>query len=104
MLTFVQKALLAAALVALLAAPAAYAATAFAPTRIAGQPGQVTPIAHWQIQSSAKAQEGGAEGLKLGEGREREAVCEVGEDTGCLREASYPVEMRERFFCFVELT
>ena len=60
MLTFVQKALLAAALV-LLAAPAAYAATAFAPTQIAGQPGQVTPIAHWQIQSSAKAQEGGAE-------------------------------------------
>ncbi|MBV9724618.1 MAG: glycoside hydrolase family 2, partial [Gammaproteobacteria bacterium] len=34
---------------------------AYAPTRIDGDAGSVTAIAHWQIQSIAKAQQGGAE-------------------------------------------
>jgi exo-1,4-beta-D-glucosaminidase len=50
-----------AGLVAVTATPLARAATAFAPTRVAGGAGTVTGIAHWQIQSSAKAQQGGAE-------------------------------------------
>ena len=41
-------------------APLAYAATAYAPTPVNGGAGSVTAIAHWQIQDSAKAQEGGA--------------------------------------------
>ncbi|MBS0374727.1 MAG: glycoside hydrolase family 2 [Proteobacteria bacterium] len=41
--------------------PLAGAATDFAPTRVAGGAGTVTPIAQWQIQSSSKAQQGGAE-------------------------------------------
>lgn len=49
------------AVLALVAAPAAYAANTFAPTQVAGKPGQVTPIAHWEIQSSAKTQQSGAE-------------------------------------------
>jgi exo-1,4-beta-D-glucosaminidase len=61
MLTLAQKVLLSAAALALVAAPAVYAATAFAPTRITGGPGRVIPIAHWEIQSSAKAQESGTE-------------------------------------------
>jgi exo-1,4-beta-D-glucosaminidase len=56
-----QQVLRIAAAFAVLAAPAAYAETTFAPTPIAGHAGRVTPIAHWQIQSSAKAQESGAE-------------------------------------------
>ena len=47
-------------LLALVAAPHAGAATAFAPTRVAGGAGSTTAIAGWEIQSSAKAQEGGA--------------------------------------------
>ena len=35
--------------------------SAFAPTRVAGGAGSTTAIAHWQIQSSAKAQQSGAE-------------------------------------------
>ena len=48
-------------LAALAAAPLACAATAFAPTRVDGGAGSVTAIAHWEIQSSTKAQQGGAE-------------------------------------------
>ena len=39
----------------------ACAESAVAPTRMDGDAGSVTAIAHWQIQSSAKAQESGAE-------------------------------------------
>ena len=45
----------------LAAASLAYAEGAIAPTQVDGNPGSATAIAHWQIQSSAKAQEGGAE-------------------------------------------
>jgi exo-1,4-beta-D-glucosaminidase len=47
----------------LLIAPAAvaHAANDFAPAQLEAGAGQVTAIAHWEIQSSAKAQEGGAE-------------------------------------------
>jgi exo-1,4-beta-D-glucosaminidase len=38
----------------------ACAGSTFAPTRVDGGAGSVTAIAHWQIQSSAKAQESGA--------------------------------------------
>jgi len=58
---FLQQVFRVAAVFAMLATPAVYAANTYAPTPIAGQPGQVTAIAHWQIQSSAKAQENGAE-------------------------------------------
>ncbi len=34
---------------------------AFSPTEVNGAAGATTPIAHWQIQSSAKAQQGGAD-------------------------------------------
>ena len=51
----------AAALTALAGSSLACAAGAFAPTRIAGAAGSQTAIAHWEIQSSAKAQQGGAE-------------------------------------------
>ncbi|MEW9622943.1 glycoside hydrolase family 2 protein [Rhodanobacter geophilus] len=44
----------------LAAAPQAHAGIAYAPTPVAGDAGS-TAIAHWQIQSSAKAQQGGAE-------------------------------------------
>ena len=50
-----------AALAALAAAPLAGAQTAFAPTRVEGGAGSTTPIAAWQIQESAKAQQGGAD-------------------------------------------
>ena len=56
-----QQVLRVAAAFAVLAAPAAYAANTYAPTPIVGQAGHVTPIAHWQIRSSAEAQQGGAE-------------------------------------------
>jgi exo-1,4-beta-D-glucosaminidase len=50
------------AALALLAGPTfACAAGAFSPTRVDGKAGSVTAIGQWQIQSSAKAQEGGAE-------------------------------------------
>jgi exo-1,4-beta-D-glucosaminidase len=39
----------------------AAAASAYAPTAVDTAPGSATAIAHWQIQSSAKAQQGGAE-------------------------------------------
>ncbi len=39
----------------------ACAAGPFAPTRVDGDAGSATAIAHWQIQSSAKAQQSGAE-------------------------------------------
>ena len=39
----------------------ACAESAFAPTRVDGGAGSVTAVAHWQIQTSAKAQESGAE-------------------------------------------
>ena len=43
-------------------APRSLAPTnAFAPTPVGGGAGSATAIAHWQIQSSAKAQQGGAE-------------------------------------------
>jgi exo-1,4-beta-D-glucosaminidase len=47
-------------LAALTPAPLAYAATAFAPTRVGSGAGSATAVAHWEIQTSAKAQEGGA--------------------------------------------
>jgi exo-1,4-beta-D-glucosaminidase len=50
-----------AALAALACTPLACAEGAFAPTRVGGDAGSVTAIAHWQIQSSAKAQQSGAE-------------------------------------------
>jgi exo-1,4-beta-D-glucosaminidase len=49
------------ALALLAGAPLACAASAFAPTQGDAAAGSVTPIAHWQIQSSAKAQESGTE-------------------------------------------
>ena len=39
----------------------ACAESAFSPTQVDGGAGSATAIAHWQIQSSAKAQQGGAE-------------------------------------------
>ncbi len=49
-----------AAALALVATPLlADAGAAYSPTRVAGDAGAVTAIAHWQIQSSAKAQEDG---------------------------------------------
>jgi exo-1,4-beta-D-glucosaminidase len=50
-----------AALAALAGSSLARAESAFAPTRVDGDAGSVTAIAHWQIQSSAKAPQGGAE-------------------------------------------
>jgi exo-1,4-beta-D-glucosaminidase len=50
-----------AALAALAASSLACADGAFAPTRVDGAAGTQTAIAHWQIQSSAKAQQSGAE-------------------------------------------
>ncbi len=48
-------------LAALAAAPLACAENGFAPTRVAGGSGSTTAVAQWEIQSSAKAQESGAE-------------------------------------------
>ena len=50
-----------AALAALAGTCLACADGAYAPTPVTGEAASVTPIAHWQIQSSAKAQQGGAE-------------------------------------------
>src|SRR5215472_4531569 len=50
-----------AGLVALAATSLACAASDFAPTRVDAEAGSVTAIAQWQIQSSAKAQQSGAE-------------------------------------------
>ena len=50
-----------AALAALAGTSLACAESAFAPTRVDGDAGSATAIAHWQIQSSAKAQQSGAE-------------------------------------------
>ena len=49
------------ALAALAGTSLACAESAFEPTRVDGGAGSTTAIAHWQIQSSAKAQQGGAE-------------------------------------------
>ena len=49
------------ALSALSGTSLAGAESAFAPIRVGGDAVSVTPIAHWQIQSSAKAQQSGAE-------------------------------------------
>ncbi len=49
------------ALALLAGASLASAEGAFSPTRVGGELGSATPIAHWQIQSSAKAQQSGAE-------------------------------------------
>ncbi|WP_266183252.1 glycoside hydrolase family 2 protein [Dyella humicola] len=43
------------------AAPAAHARTTYSPTQVAADAGSVTAIKHWQIQDSAKAQQGGAD-------------------------------------------
>ena len=48
-------------LAALAAAPLARAESAYAPTRVETGAGSTTAIAHWEIQSSAKAQQSGAE-------------------------------------------
>jgi exo-1,4-beta-D-glucosaminidase len=50
-----------AVLAALAGTPLACAASPFEPTRAEGDAGSATTIAHWQIQSSTKAQQGGAE-------------------------------------------
>ena len=50
-----------AALAALAGTSLACAESAVAPTRMDGGVGSVTAITHWQIQSSAKAQQSGAE-------------------------------------------
>jgi exo-1,4-beta-D-glucosaminidase len=50
-----------AALTALTGASLACAAGPYAPTRVDSNAGSSTPIAHWQIQTSAKAQQDGAE-------------------------------------------
>ncbi len=50
-----------AALAALASVSLACAAGAFAPTRVEGEAGSTTAIGQWQIQSSAKAQQGGTE-------------------------------------------
>src|SRR3982074_2102430 len=50
-----------AARAALAGASLACAENAFAPTAVGGEAGSATAIAHWQIQSSAKAQQSGAE-------------------------------------------
>jgi exo-1,4-beta-D-glucosaminidase len=50
------------AMAAICLLPAMWAmADSFAPTQVGGDAGSVTAIAHWQIQSSAKAQQSGAE-------------------------------------------
>jgi exo-1,4-beta-D-glucosaminidase len=49
------------ALAALAGTSLACADGAYAPTPVAGEAASATPIAHWQIQSSAKAQQGGAD-------------------------------------------
>jgi exo-1,4-beta-D-glucosaminidase len=51
----------AAMLVALTGTSLAFAESTLAPTAMDGDAGSTTTIAHWQIQSSAKAQESGAE-------------------------------------------
>ena len=48
-------------LAALASAPLARTADAFAPTRVDGAAGSTAAIAQWEIQTSAKAQQGGAE-------------------------------------------
>jgi exo-1,4-beta-D-glucosaminidase len=55
-----------AARAALAGASLACAAGTFAPTRVEGGAGSATAIAHWQIQSSAKAQQSGAEVASAG--------------------------------------
>jgi exo-1,4-beta-D-glucosaminidase len=49
------------ALAALAGTSLAGAESVFVPTRVDGDVGSATAIAHWQIQSSAKAQQSGAE-------------------------------------------
>jgi exo-1,4-beta-D-glucosaminidase len=49
------------ALAALAGSSLARAASTFVPTRVAAEAGSATAIAHWQIQSTAKAQQSGAE-------------------------------------------
>ncbi|HET6553433.1 MAG TPA: glycoside hydrolase family 2, partial [Dyella sp.] len=48
-------------MMAAMAAPLAVAQTAYVPTQVAADAGTVTAIDHWQIQDSAKAQQGGAD-------------------------------------------
>lgn len=48
-------------LAALTAGPLACAAAAFAPTRVDSGAGSATAIAHWEIQTTSKAQQSGAE-------------------------------------------
>ncbi|HLI16722.1 MAG TPA: glycoside hydrolase family 2 TIM barrel-domain containing protein [Rhodanobacteraceae bacterium] len=61
MLTAMQHVCRTAAALAVLSASAAYAANAFAPVQVGQGPGHVTQIGHWEIQTSAKAQQSGAE-------------------------------------------
>jgi exo-1,4-beta-D-glucosaminidase len=57
----VTAALALASLASLVGSSLAFAASTFAPTRVDADAGSATAIAHWQIQSSAKAQQSGAE-------------------------------------------
>jgi len=56
-----MRSVFSAAILTIAILPAAHAANGVAPTQVAGGAGRVLAIDHWQIQSSAKAQEGGAE-------------------------------------------
>lgn len=60
MRTFMQHVFRVAAL-ALAVVPTAHGASVFEPTRVERGAGHVTAVAHWEIQSSATAQQGGAE-------------------------------------------
>ncbi|OOG55754.1 glycoside hydrolase [Rhodanobacter sp. B05] len=61
MRTIVSRAVWSMAAVAWVAATGAHAASVYAPTPIGQDAGQAAEIGHWQIQSNAKAQQGGAE-------------------------------------------
>jgi len=54
-----RAAVVAAAMMSLGAVPAAMARSTYADTRVAADAGTLTPIAHWQIQDTSKAQEAG---------------------------------------------
>ncbi|MGA7439751.1 MAG: sugar-binding domain-containing protein [Luteibacter sp.] len=55
-----RSAVVAAIVISLASGPAAMARVTYTDTRVAAEAGTVTPVARWQIQDSAKAQEAGA--------------------------------------------
>jgi len=72
-----------AAMAAMAGASLAYAENAFASTSVGGEAGSATAIAHWQIQSSAKAQQNGAEVSSAGLFDPRLVRGERPRDGGC---------------------